>query len=150
MIASSQHGNERLQRQAGSLARATQICPTGVVSDHACFQILGVQIGALQIGDVVARMEEWIRHRDGCHSVAATSMHGIVEAQRDPAFKGILDSTDLVVPDGMPLVWVGRRQGHRLPRRVYGPDLILHFCEKTAGHGYRHFFMVVSRACPSA
>jgi len=47
---------------------------------------------------------------------------------------------DLVVPDGMPLVWLGRRRGHHLPRRVYGPDLMLEFCEKTAGRGYRHFF----------
>ena len=67
-------------------------------------------------------------------------MHGIVEAQQDPAFKEILNSTDLVVPDGMPLVWLGRRRGHDLRRRVYGPELMLGFCEKTARRGYRHFF----------
>jgi N-acetylglucosaminyldiphosphoundecaprenol N-acetyl-beta-D-mannosaminyltransferase len=104
------------------------------------FRVLGVRVNALQIPDVAVQMEEWIRHRGGCHSIAATSMHGIVEAQRDPAFKGMLNSADLVVPDGMPLVWVGRRKGHHLPRRVYGPDLMLDFCEKTARHGYRHFF----------
>jgi len=85
-------------------------------------------------------MEEWILAKTVCHSIAATSMHGIVEAQRDPAFMEILNSTDLVVADGMPLVWLGRRQGCDLPRRVYGPDLMLEFCEKTAGRGYRHFF----------
>jgi N-acetylglucosaminyldiphosphoundecaprenol N-acetyl-beta-D-mannosaminyltransferase len=67
-------------------------------------------------------------------------MHGIVEAQRDPAFKEALNSTDLVVPDGMPLVWLGRRGGCHLRRRVYGPDLMLAFCEQTAARGYRHFF----------
>jgi N-acetylglucosaminyldiphosphoundecaprenol N-acetyl-beta-D-mannosaminyltransferase len=72
--------------------------------------------------------------------VAATSMHGIVEAQHDPSFKEVLNSTDAVVPDGMPLIWLGRRRGHDLARRVYGPDLMLDFCEKTAGRGYRHFF----------
>jgi N-acetylglucosaminyldiphosphoundecaprenol N-acetyl-beta-D-mannosaminyltransferase len=85
-------------------------------------------------------MEKWIQDRDRCHTVAATSMHGIVEAQHNPSFKEILNSTDAVVPDGMPLVWLGRRRGHHLPRRVYGPDLMLDFCEKTAGRGYRHFF----------
>jgi N-acetylglucosaminyldiphosphoundecaprenol N-acetyl-beta-D-mannosaminyltransferase len=40
----------------------------------------------------------------------------------------------------MPLVWLGRRRGLHLPRRVYGPDLLLEFCETTAGRGYRHFF----------
>jgi N-acetylglucosaminyldiphosphoundecaprenol N-acetyl-beta-D-mannosaminyltransferase len=115
-------------------------CQAQVVSDHSSFPVLGVRIEALQIADVVAQMEEWIRNRDGSHSIAATSMHGIVEAQRDPTFKETLNSTDLVVPDGMPLVWLGRRAGCRLPRRVYGPDLILAFCEQTAGRGYRHFF----------
>jgi len=119
---------------------AAQIRPTQIVSDHACFQVLGVRIDALQISDVVAQMEEWIHDRGGCHSIAATGMHGTVEAQHDPSFKEALDSTDLVVPDGMPLVWLGRRRGHHLPRRVYGPDLMLEFCEKTAGRGYRHFF----------
>jgi N-acetylglucosaminyldiphosphoundecaprenol N-acetyl-beta-D-mannosaminyltransferase len=104
------------------------------------YRVLGVWVIALQIPDVVAQMEQWIRNCDGCHSIAATGMHGTVEAQRDPSFKQALNSTDLVVPDGMPLVWLGRRRGHHLPRRVYGPDLMLEFCEKTAGRGYRHFF----------
>jgi exopolysaccharide biosynthesis WecB/TagA/CpsF family protein len=120
--------------------QATRRESVAPLSERGSFDVVGVRTHAVQIGDVVARMEEWIRNRDGCHSIAATSMHGIVEAQRDPAFKGILNSADLVVPDGMPLVWLGRRKGHRLPRRVYGPDLMLDFCEKTAGHGYRHFF----------
>jgi N-acetylglucosaminyldiphosphoundecaprenol N-acetyl-beta-D-mannosaminyltransferase len=64
----------------------------------------------------------------------------MVEAQHDPSFKEILNSGDAVVPDGMPLIWLGRHRGHHLPRRVYGPDLMLDFCEKTAGRGYRHFF----------
>src|SRR6267142_2132220 len=140
MIAPSQHWNEQLQKTGGALAMAAQVRPTQIVSDHACFHVLGVRIDALQISDVVAQMEEWIHDRGGCHSIAATGMHGTVEAQHDPSFKEALDSTDLVVPDGMPLVWLGRRRGHHLPRRVYGPDLMLEFCEKTAGRGYRHFF----------
>src|SRR5437879_12586848 len=105
-----------------------------------CFHVLGVRIGALQISDAVVQMEEWIYDRGQCHSVAATSMHGIVEAQQDPAFKEILNSTDLVVPDGMPLVWLGRRRGHDLRRRVYGPELLLAFCKESSEEGYRHFF----------
>lgn len=95
---------------------------------------------AVQIADVVDQMKEWIRGKKGCHSIAATGMHGIVEAQHDPELKQILNATDLVVPDGMPLVWLGRRRGHSLPQRVYGPDLLLAFCEETQAQGYRHFF----------
>jgi N-acetylglucosaminyldiphosphoundecaprenol N-acetyl-beta-D-mannosaminyltransferase len=107
---------------------------------HPCFRVLGARVDAVQIASVVAQMKDWIHKRTGCHSVAATSMHGIVEAQHDRSFKELLNETDLVVPDGMPLVWLGRRQGHILPRRVYGPDLLLAFCETSSGQGYRHFF----------
>jgi N-acetylglucosaminyldiphosphoundecaprenol N-acetyl-beta-D-mannosaminyltransferase len=107
---------------------------------HASFQVMGVLASAVQISDVVARIEEWIGRRERCHSIAATGMHGIVEAQHDLSFKRILNTTDLNVPDGTPLVWMGRRCGHVLPRRVYGPDLLLAFCEVTKGKDYRHFF----------
>ena len=108
--------------------------------ESATFDVLGVRTHAVQIGQVVEQMNGWIRERDGCHSIAATSMHGVVEAQHDPSFKEILNATDLVVPDGMPLVWLGRRQGHFLRRRVYGPDLLLAFCKENSEKGYRHFF----------
>ena len=126
--------------QKPSLETAVQTTPCDLVSETASFDVLGVRVHAVQSQDVVTQMEKWIRDQDRCHTVAATSMHGIVEAQHDPSFKKILNSTDAVVPDGMPLVWLGRRKGHQLPRRVYGPDLMLEFCEKTAERGYRHFF----------
>src|SRR5881296_304234 len=119
---------------------ATQAQTKQALEVNACFQVLGVRVDAVQITDVVAQMKEWIREKTGCHAIAATGMNGIVAAQHDPSFKEILNSTDLVVPDGMPLVWLGRRHGHHLPRRVYGPDLLLAFCEKSASQGYRHFF----------
>jgi N-acetylglucosaminyldiphosphoundecaprenol N-acetyl-beta-D-mannosaminyltransferase len=105
-----------------------------------CFHILGVRVNAVQIPDVIARMEEWIAQRAQCRCIAVTGMHGIMEARHDPAFKEILNSSSLTVPDGMPLVWLARWKGYPLRRRVYGPDLMLAFCERTSGRGVRHFF----------
>src|SRR5258708_40241216 len=107
--------------------------PSPVAKDHHRFPILGVHVDAVQIPDVVAQMEEWILKKMGSHSIAATGMHGIVEAQRDLSFREILNATDLVVPDGMPLLWLGRGSGHGLPRRAYGPDLMLAFFKQTEG-----------------
>lgn len=101
--------------------------------------MLGARIHAIQIPDVVMQMERWIYERNGCHYIAVTGMHGVIEAQHDPLFKQILNSADLVVPDGMPLVWLGRYHGHALRRRVYGPELVDAFCCIT-GSKYRHFF----------
>jgi N-acetylglucosaminyldiphosphoundecaprenol N-acetyl-beta-D-mannosaminyltransferase len=66
-------------------------------------------------------------------------MHGIAESWSDSDLRNALDSADLVVPDGMPLVWLGRWHRHSLERRVYGPELMETFC-RTTGSTYRHFF----------
>src|SRR5216684_3486569 len=104
------------------------------------FSVLGVRVDVVQIPEVVARMEDWIARRERCRYIAVTGMHGVTEAQHDAQFKTILNAAGLVVPDGMPLVWIGRRHGFEMRRRVYGPELMETFCEETAKKGYRHFF----------
>lgn len=104
------------------------------------FNTLGVRVSAVQIPDVIARMDRWIARRQGCRYIAVTGMHGIMEAHHDSAFKNILNSAGMVVPDGMPLVWLGRLKGYALKRRVYGPELLSAFCESSSRNGIRHFF----------
>jgi N-acetylglucosaminyldiphosphoundecaprenol N-acetyl-beta-D-mannosaminyltransferase len=101
---------------------------------------LGIRVDAVQIPEVIAILERWITEGGAARYVAVTGMHGMTEAQRDPEFKAVLNGAGLVVPDGMPLVWLGRFHGINLKRRVYGPELMLSFCEATTGKGYRHFF----------
>jgi N-acetylglucosaminyldiphosphoundecaprenol N-acetyl-beta-D-mannosaminyltransferase len=103
------------------------------------FSVLGVGVSPVQIPDVIAQMEAWIGERRGCHSIAVTGMHGVTEAQHDASFKNILNEANLVVPDGMPLIWLARMRGFPLRRRVYGPELMIAFCEQTNGKGYRNF-----------
>jgi len=103
------------------------------------FGVLGVRVDAAQIPDVIELMKRWIEARSACHLIAFTGMHGITEAQYDPSFKQMLNSADLVVADGMPLVWLGRWHGHAMRRRVYGPELMETFCRET-GPLYEHYF----------
>lgn len=104
------------------------------------FHVLGVRVHAVQIPDVVCLMRSWIANREGSHFIAVTGMHGISEALSSPSLQTALNSADLVVPDGKPLVWLGRWHGYALKRRVYGPELMLSFCEATADETIRHFF----------
>src|SRR5215469_11588618 len=105
------------------------------------FKVLGVRVHALQIPDTVAQVEEWIGQRQPERFVSFSGMHGVSESIRDATVGEILNSADLVVPDGMSLVWVGRRRGQarRLKRRVYGPEFMETFIRETGGR-YRHYF----------
>jgi N-acetylglucosaminyldiphosphoundecaprenol N-acetyl-beta-D-mannosaminyltransferase len=104
------------------------------------FEVLGTRIDAVQIPDVIAQMERWIFERGSPRYIAVTGMHGVTEAESNSGFRRVLEEAALVVPDGMPLVWLGRRQGFHLARRVYGPELLEEFCRATVSRGYRHFF----------
>jgi N-acetylglucosaminyldiphosphoundecaprenol N-acetyl-beta-D-mannosaminyltransferase len=115
--------------------------PNGIRNDAPCFRALGVRVDAIQIPDVIGRIDDWIGERNGCRFIAVTGMHGVMEARHDMTFKEILSQAGLVVPDGYPLVWLGRRQGFTgLRRRVYGPELMERFCAESATKGHRHFF----------
>lgn len=104
------------------------------------FRVLGVPVNAVQIPQVIAWMEQCIHERGKARYVAVTGMHGVTESRQDPEFCSMLKEADLVVPDGMPLVWLGRLRGFsHLARRVYGPELMETFCRETGGK-YRHFF----------
>ena len=102
--------------------------------------VLGVAAHMVQIPDVLSMMEQWVRARERCHWIAATGMHGLMEAHKDPEFKTILNSADLLVPDGISLVWLSRRRGYKLERRVSGPDLMQEFLELAEREGYRNYF----------
>src|SRR5262245_34299367 len=106
--------------------------------DRPDFKVLGTRVDAVQIPDVINRMEGWIEGGQGCHFIAVTSMHGVMEAYHDPSFRDVLDRADLVIPDGMPLIWLGRRKGHALKRRAYGPEVMETFCRLTRSK-YTHF-----------
>jgi N-acetylglucosaminyldiphosphoundecaprenol N-acetyl-beta-D-mannosaminyltransferase len=67
------------------------------------------------------------------------AVHGIMECWRDPALRAVYNAAGLCLPDGMPLVWVGRLQGASVSR-VYGPDLTLALCERAAADGLSVYF----------
>jgi N-acetylglucosaminyldiphosphoundecaprenol N-acetyl-beta-D-mannosaminyltransferase len=103
------------------------------------YNVLGVPVHCVQMSDVIGEMESWINGRDQTHYIAITGMHGISESRKDSRFREILRSASLVVPDGMPLVWLARWHRHPISRRVCGSDLMEAFCKQT-GSCYRHFF----------
>jgi len=104
------------------------------------FQVLGVRVDAVQMSDAVALLRSWI---DGPRTItrfaAVTGMHGIAESRQNGQFRQVLNAADLVVPDGMPLVWLARVRGYQLRHRVCGAELMDGFC-RVSGNAYRHFF----------
>jgi len=101
--------------------------------------VLGVGVHALNLRSAVEVLRTAIETRAKGY-VCVTGVHGVSEAQSDPAFRSILNRAFLNTPDGMPMVWIGRGFGFREMERVYGPDLLLEVCQASERAGWRHFF----------
>jgi N-acetylglucosaminyldiphosphoundecaprenol N-acetyl-beta-D-mannosaminyltransferase len=103
--------------------------------------VLGVHVDPVTMANAVARIIGWAAGDPGpARLVFATGVHGVMEARRHPSFQAVLDRADLNVPDGMPLVWLGRSAGFHRMERVSGPDLMLAVCDAGRERGIRHFF----------
>jgi N-acetylglucosaminyldiphosphoundecaprenol N-acetyl-beta-D-mannosaminyltransferase len=100
--------------------------------------VLGVGVHAIDLPSAASIIEMAVREKTKGY-VCVTGVHGVMEAQRDREFRDILNRALLVTPDGMPTVWVGRMQGNSTMKRVFGPDLMLEVCRRSAGTGIRHF-----------
>jgi N-acetylglucosaminyldiphosphoundecaprenol N-acetyl-beta-D-mannosaminyltransferase len=103
------------------------------------YGVLGVGIDAVDPGRARDAIEGWIARGERGY-VCVSNVHVVMEARADEDLRRIVNAAALAVPDGVPLVWVGRLKGHPGVRRVYGPDLTLLLCERAAERGYRCFF----------
>jgi N-acetylglucosaminyldiphosphoundecaprenol N-acetyl-beta-D-mannosaminyltransferase len=107
-------------------------------TEVARINVLGVGVSAINIPKAVQIIDQWIEIGTPNY-VCVTGVHGVMESQRDPALRQIHNRAGLVTPDGMPLVWLGRIMGQRDMHRVYGPELMLAFCQHAVAKEVRHF-----------
>jgi N-acetylglucosaminyldiphosphoundecaprenol N-acetyl-beta-D-mannosaminyltransferase len=100
--------------------------------------VLGVGVSAVNLGTAAETILGWVARREAGY-VCVTGVHGVMESWRNPDLRRIHNTAALVVPDGMPLVWLS--WFHRLQGvgRVYGPDLMLEVCRHPEGIAARHF-----------
>jgi N-acetylglucosaminyldiphosphoundecaprenol N-acetyl-beta-D-mannosaminyltransferase len=89
--------------------------------------ILGVGITPVNLAQAVATLEKW-RDEGTPEYVCCTSIHGLVEAERDAQVRRALNGAGLATEDGMPLVWWCRRACFLQAGRVCGYDLLDAMC----------------------
>jgi N-acetylglucosaminyldiphosphoundecaprenol N-acetyl-beta-D-mannosaminyltransferase len=84
--------------------------------------ILGMRVDTTSYADASERILAWAKSGES-RMVCVAAVNNVMVAQDDPAFLATMNDSDLVTPDGMPLVWALRALGIASASRVYGPDL---------------------------
>ncbi len=100
--------------------------------------VLGVGVSTINQDMALSEVTRWIEAGER-HYVCVTGVHGVMESQRDPELKAIHNASGLTTPDGMPMVWAGRKAGAEWMDRVYGPDLMLNVLTRAAERGWPSF-----------
>jgi N-acetylglucosaminyldiphosphoundecaprenol N-acetyl-beta-D-mannosaminyltransferase len=101
---------------------------------HEPIPIIDVDIYPTSYEDACDRIQNLVNSKTSGYIVAA-NVHVVMTALWDRAYRSVVNGAVLVTPDGMPLVWGLRLLGVRDQQRVYGPDLMLAWCDRAAKSG---------------
>lgn len=101
--------------------------------------ILGVPFDAVTMAEAVERTLAFLQD-GGTHFICTPNPEIVMEAQKDTELMGILREADLVVPDGIGVVWASKYSAVRLTERVAGYDLTQRLMQQLAGTEETFYF----------
>src|SRR5258708_532391 len=115
------------------------VAPSASGAWPIAFDVIGVKVSAVDIPAALRQLESWIAN-GARQYVCVADVHAIMQSHWNEEFRAIHNGAGMVTPDGMPLVWLGRRAFGNRVARVYGPDLLMAVCARSEEAGWRHFF----------
>jgi len=102
-------------------------------------EILGCRLDLLDADQATDRIMQYVRDRASAQIVTlGTEM--VVYAQRDSAFRDVVNRCALSLCDTVGLLTVARRRGAHLRERVTGVELVEHLCACAANDGIGVYF----------
>jgi N-acetylglucosaminyldiphosphoundecaprenol N-acetyl-beta-D-mannosaminyltransferase len=105
--------------------------------------LFGIPVDSLDMKTAVSRIEQFVRERTP-RMVVTPDSSTIATAQEDAELREILQTADLVTPDGMGVVWMGRILGLGISERLSGIDLVEQVCALAAKRQYSVYLLGAS------
>lgn len=102
--------------------------------------VLDVNVDQVTMSEALIKLQQFILDRTP-HLVATANAEMVMMAQSDSDLRTVLNSADLVLPDGAGVVWASRHLGKGVPERVAGYDLTQELLAKSAEKGYRVYWL---------
>jgi len=103
---------------------------------HTTRELFGVPVAAITMDITLGLVEEAVATRRPLQ-IGVVNAAKLVNIQRDTELRADVLSSDLVLADGMAVVWASRLLGRGLPERVTGIDLMMGMLTRANAAGYR-------------
>jgi exopolysaccharide biosynthesis WecB/TagA/CpsF family protein len=100
----------------------------------------GILIDQLDLTGALQQIQHFVTTRQP-HQVVTVNLDFLSISARDLEFREVLNTADLAVADGMPLVWLSHLRGEPLAERVAGVDLVVETCRLAAANGQSVFLL---------
>ena len=108
--------------------------------DVESVDILGVRVDNVTTDEALDVMASFVA--DGRpHQVVTVNPEFVMRAQRNEAFRVVLDEAHLALPDGYGLLWASRVLGKPLRQRVTGSDTLPLIARMSAERGHTFFLL---------
>lgn len=103
-------------------------------------RLVGVFVDALTRAEVLTRCGQTLGGQRLLHIVTANP-EILLRASRSPSYQALLGEADLVLPDGVGLLFAARLRAQRFPERITGVDFLLDLCRIASGAGKRVYLL---------
>ncbi|MGO9273898.1 MAG: WecB/TagA/CpsF family glycosyltransferase, partial [Terriglobia bacterium] len=100
--------------------------------------VAGCPVDRISFEQVVRELCQRIEQRQRTHVVFVNAAK-VVRYRQNPELRAVIERSDLLLADGLPIVWASKLRGSPLPGRVNGTDLMERMLAESAAHGYRVF-----------
>jgi len=109
-------------------------------TDYKTVNLLGTEIHVLSMAELIGMCEEYIYKK--CRLlIGVTNVAKLVNCRKSTELRESLIEADVVVADGLPIVWFSRLMGNPLPERIAGIDIMYQLLKLASNHNYRVFFL---------
>ena len=129
-----------LERRAAISAQEPSNPPGAPLPPLQKVVLAGVEIDNVSFDQALERIDQLVRG-PGPSLVVTPNVDHICQLQQNPRYQEIYARADLVLADGMPLIWASRFLGTPLGERVTGSDLFPRICGLAARRGYRVYLL---------
>ncbi|WBL34202.1 WecB/TagA/CpsF family glycosyltransferase [Sinirhodobacter sp. HNIBRBA609] len=101
------------------------------------YDVLGIPISVTTLEAAAQSLRFWANDRKGRY-IGVREVPSLMAMRDDPVLTQIARGAAMNLPDGMPLVWIGRSRGLPVTRSC-GPDLMEKMLSEAPQDGLRHF-----------
>lgn len=106
-------------------------------------KLLNTEVDNLTMKEAVERIEQLILDKKTSYVVTPNVDH-IVKLENDIEFQNVYKEADLILTDGMPLIWISRIKKNPIKEKVSGSDLFPEVCRLASKKGYKIFLLGAS------